>query len=1390
MQKRAVNLLLFTLVFLLLVSVVSAVWYDPSTWFNGATTITGNAVGGGITGNAVAVTDYTNGLVAHWKFDETAYSSGGANQVRDDLGSSHGTVMASQSYPTIFPTVSSGLKGNAVKFNGVNGEKILINPIISSTFNLNKFTLSAWIKTDDAGTGRRRVFSQQTGPYYGMALNGNNLECFSSFDLGVVQFNGLLNDGQWHHIACVRNSGLEFAFYIDGVRVKTSSLVGRTTATYSMNNQAVSIGVYLGANSETFNGTIDELRIYNNALTNSQISQVYNSNKPGSEVTPTGTVTQILGYECVDSDGNNNLNAGNVTLKQIALFTNGQSGYGPSAIHPDVCTSASNLREITCASSSSAVPTFNTVACANGCSNGACNPAPGSSCTDSDVNATYPDGKNYGLKGQTTVSLTGNPPSVEADFCNYGTPSPSPNYVQEFSCTNGVSNSVSEYCPYGCVDGACLPVSSVRTVQLNEWVNRSEFIQINATHKMRVTYIQNMSSGFDSDEVEFVLYTLAGTRVNPGTFPQYYSPGTFYRSTTTAEGIGRVTIGGIQYALEYRGAAISSAEYARQVRLTLAPTVNLINVSVRIYDNKTNVNFSGGVNLAPYGVNMYNSTFFKQCTGPTSSNFAGIYFNCTNIPAGDYTLKAHARGFRNYTFSGRFDALNNHAVSVNAGLDRLPPPVICTDTDGGVNLTVRGSVNGYYPGGSNLVTQSDECSGTVLIEWSCGNFSVTSDYIAHDSYPCSVGCSNGACLPPVYNKVFRVIDANTFNPLSGVAVSIGNSLNSLKFDSVKGEYYIDSGLLYQTLTNSSGYVNFTLPALTGDFYVFLVGNATKPIVTQGRGGYSGSFVVPPSPELTTVQVLLLPTVKTVQIGEWANVGDSINLGLGRVLKINSIINTSSGFSGDRVVFEESVSSVVINSIVSVVPAFEGKAQDYSFGDSHYNIEYHGVSGSNSNPLQARLILIDCTSFTYSAWEACSSSGLQTRTVLTSSPSGCAGGRPVLNQVCTYVPPVSTPIANSTFLYYIKNQSGASIPGVQYNLKNSTGGVFDDNCIFDVSSGLMCVNLFAGNYLLNVSAPNYFSQVSSLSLTQNYRGPNYPNNIITLSRVNAFSVCGNGACESGENSASCLIDCPAFTIVCGNDLCETGESSSNCLQDCPITITNTIGPNAAGCSDTDANAANPGGVNYAVRGTFNAPAESAWTAAQRTDYCVSETKLAEYSCDPAPAGYDYNGVEVDCPGGCVDGTCPSLSSPVVAQLDSGTCGNGIVESEEGCDNGAENGVACTIAGDSGSCTYCGSNCQTEFKSQTGSGEVTITTPSACTDGCSLESGQCVPLGYRVSGKYCDVSKALVSYKADSAVCENNFECGSNLCVSGQCLEAGFFQRITDWFSKLFATSSAS
>ena len=54
---------------------------------------------------------------------------------------------------------------------------------------------------------------------------------------------------------------------------------------------------------------------------------------------------------------------------------------------------------------------------------------------------------------------------------------------------------------------------------------------------------------------------------------------------------------------------------------------------------------------------------------------------------------------------------------------------------------------------------------------------------------------------------------------------------------------------------------------------------------------------------------------------------------------------------------------------------------------------------------------------------------------------------------------------------------------------------------------------------------------------------------------------------------------------------------------------------------------------------------------------------------------------------------------------------------------------------------------------------------CESGCEY-NGECLPVGTRVAGRYCDFTQSLRVQKEDN--CDNNYECKSNLCLSGECL----------------------
>lgn len=91
----------------------------------------------------------------------------------------------------------------------------------------------------------------------------------------------------------------------------------------------------------------------------------------------------------------------------------------------------------------------------------------------------------------------------------------------------------------------------------------------------------------------------------------------------------------------------------------------------------------------------------------------------------------------------------------------------------------------------------------------------------------------------------------------------------------------------------------------------------------------------------------------------------------------------------------------------------------------------------------------CTSFTYSAWSACSAAGQQTRTVLTSLPAGCIGGTPVTSQACTPPPNGAALYSNNCQAChgpiggpagFAGNKAGASATTIQNAINNNVGGM--------------------------------------------------------------------------------------------------------------------------------------------------------------------------------------------------------------------------------------------------------------------------------------------------------------------------------------------------------------
>jgi len=142
---------------------------------------------------------------------------------------------------------------------------------------IGDFTVAAWIKTEaDAGVifvkgpGRRRARRFQPKI---LLLNEGRL-AYQIGEIGTLDSGGKVNDGRWHHIALVGSNPLEV--YVDGRLVKTGTIGTARDVAAESSSYTIILGsaAFVLPDAPTFNGSLDEVRIYNCKLTSRQIADL------------------------------------------------------------------------------------------------------------------------------------------------------------------------------------------------------------------------------------------------------------------------------------------------------------------------------------------------------------------------------------------------------------------------------------------------------------------------------------------------------------------------------------------------------------------------------------------------------------------------------------------------------------------------------------------------------------------------------------------------------------------------------------------------------------------------------------------------------------------------------------------------------------------------------------------------------------------------------------------------------------------------------------------------------------------------------------------------------------------------------------------------------------
>ncbi len=231
--------------------------------------------------DGAAFADLNDGLVAHYPFNGNAQDMSG--------NGNHGMVNG-----PVLTKDRLGKSASAYEFDG--SDDYIEIPDAPSLDIANEITLSAWIKLDVLDNGKGARQRQAIISKYNAAANirafeigfndyNNNWSPHkiqltisaknSPFNGGVLNSNITLNKNTWYHIVGVLVPGASMKIYINGVEQTGNMAYGSLPAGIAVNDQSILIGNDHDAEG-TFDGGIDDIRIYNRALSESEIGELYN----------------------------------------------------------------------------------------------------------------------------------------------------------------------------------------------------------------------------------------------------------------------------------------------------------------------------------------------------------------------------------------------------------------------------------------------------------------------------------------------------------------------------------------------------------------------------------------------------------------------------------------------------------------------------------------------------------------------------------------------------------------------------------------------------------------------------------------------------------------------------------------------------------------------------------------------------------------------------------------------------------------------------------------------------------------------------------------------------------------------------------------------------------
>ena len=276
----------------------------------------------------------TNGLVGYWPF------SGNAN---DESGNGYNGVVNG---PTL--TVDRfGSPNSAYSFDGIND--FIQAPNYASN---SSFTVSCWVNMptynlNSLGSNDFIFFGNHSGindlnrnfligyrnfgSEYGFStyiFNDNGINTFQSYPINQTP----PSVNSWHHFVSVFENGTYVKMYLDNVLFWTqaSNISQQTTRP----SEPLFFGIGVATQYDFLNGKLDDVGFWNRALTETEITNLYNSSLPQTACLPANIpTTGLVGYWPFCGNANDDSDNGNNGTNNGATLTTDRFGNSNSAYY-------------------------------------------------------------------------------------------------------------------------------------------------------------------------------------------------------------------------------------------------------------------------------------------------------------------------------------------------------------------------------------------------------------------------------------------------------------------------------------------------------------------------------------------------------------------------------------------------------------------------------------------------------------------------------------------------------------------------------------------------------------------------------------------------------------------------------------------------------------------------------------------------------------------------------------------------------------------------------------------------------------------------------------------------------------------------------------------------